>query len=230
MISTTVSRLSTSQVLPLLSALVQRLQGRPMRAAQLVTWLRAVLIAHTAYLLTVPDLARSLSPLFQALDARLAVFRKLLALSGRLDLLLSLRSTAKLANVATPAVFDEREDGGLSSESDDEDEDEEEQQDDEEGSGEEDEDEEGEGEDEKESGDNEEEDDDDDDGDDNEEGGDEEEGEENEKAEGEGPATNGGDIDEEMIAQELAAAEDVEEDPAPREKKSRSKHRHSKRE
>lgn len=119
-VAATVARLGAAHVLPLLAALVQRLQGRPARAAQLVTWLRALLVAHTAYLLSVPDLARSLSPLFQALDARLAVFRKLLALSGRLDLLLSLRSTARLAAVAAPAVFDEREGGELSSEGEEE--------------------------------------------------------------------------------------------------------------
>lgn len=135
MVSATVSRLGTTHVLPLLAALVQRLQGRPTRAAQLVTWLRALLVAHTAYLLSVPELARSLSPLFQALDARLSVFRKLLALSGRLDLLMSLKSTAKLASVAAPAVFDEREGGGLSSE--DENEEDEDEDEDEEGEGEE---------------------------------------------------------------------------------------------
>jgi len=44
---------------------------------------------HTSFLLTVPDLVKSLSTLYLAVDSRLSAFRKLEKLHGRLEVLLS---------------------------------------------------------------------------------------------------------------------------------------------
>lgn len=89
MILATVRRLPPSHVVPLLDQLLLRLQRRPNRARQLVEWVRAVLLVHTGYLLSVPHLASNLSALYQTLDSRASVFQKLLRLSGRLDLVVT---------------------------------------------------------------------------------------------------------------------------------------------
>ncbi|KAI8816180.1 WD40-repeat-containing domain protein [Fimicolochytrium jonesii] len=97
MILATVRRLPPAQVIPLLDQLLLRLQKRPNRAKQLIEWVRAVVLVHAAYLMSVPHLAASLGALYQLLDSRAAVFQKLLRLSGRLDLVVSqtaLRSKA----------------------------------------------------------------------------------------------------------------------------------------
>lgn len=69
--------------------LMEKFEARPSRGAALVPWLRAVMVQHTAYLMTVPGLVHKLARLYQTVDARLVVFKKLLKLSGRLDLVLS---------------------------------------------------------------------------------------------------------------------------------------------
>ncbi|KAI8148900.1 WD40-repeat-containing domain protein [Fennellomyces sp. T-0311] len=86
-VRTTVQRLPTAYVIPLMLQLIARFQGSPSRGAGLLEWIKAVLMIHTTYLMTVPDLVSQLANFYQALDARLAVFPKLLALRGRLDLI-----------------------------------------------------------------------------------------------------------------------------------------------
>lgn len=88
-IGNTVSRLGATYVIPFLTRVVAKFQAKPSRGVQLVGWLRAVLTHHTGYLLTVPHLVASLEALYQIIDSRLAVYKKLLKLSGRLDLLMS---------------------------------------------------------------------------------------------------------------------------------------------
>lgn len=88
-IHTTVQRLPTAYVIPLLTKLIEKFEEKPGRAPVLLEWIKAVLLIHTAYLMTVPDLISKLSAFYQALDTRLAVFPKLLALRGRLDLIQS---------------------------------------------------------------------------------------------------------------------------------------------
>merc|ERR1711934_351565 len=55
--------------------------------------MRALLSIHTAYLMSVPDLAKVIRNLYGLIEARLAVYPRLLKLSGRLDLMLSHVST-----------------------------------------------------------------------------------------------------------------------------------------
>ena len=57
-ITNTVKRLSSPDAVLLLRAAVQRLQSRPLRGEQLQTWLRAVLVWHTAYLISAPGASR----------------------------------------------------------------------------------------------------------------------------------------------------------------------------
>ncbi|TPX31216.1 hypothetical protein SeMB42_g07795 [Synchytrium endobioticum] len=89
MIHTTVSRLTASQVLPFLDAMLERLQKKPTRAAALVEWIRAVLVSHAPYLTTVPNLHARLSGIYTALESRTNVYAKLVSLHGRLDFVLS---------------------------------------------------------------------------------------------------------------------------------------------
>ncbi|KAF8592000.1 NUC189-domain-containing protein [Ramaria rubella] len=103
LVMNTVRRLPPQLAVPLVTACVERL-GRGARAnsgkgggggasAQrgtgLLRWIRAVLVVHTAHLMTIPDLVTRLSTLHATLTARLALRDPLLALSGRLELVLS---------------------------------------------------------------------------------------------------------------------------------------------
>ncbi|KAG9077221.1 Small subunit (SSU) processome component [Ceratobasidium sp. UAMH 11750] len=59
------------------------------RGTSLIRWVRAVLVVHSGFLMTIPDLVARLSSLHSTLAARLALQDRLLALNGRLDLVLS---------------------------------------------------------------------------------------------------------------------------------------------
>ncbi|KIY93949.1 hypothetical protein MNEG_14012 [Monoraphidium neglectum] len=84
-----VRRLLPMDAAALLRACVERLQSRPVRGQQLAGWIRAVLLHHTAYLMAAPGVQPVLTSLYQTIEARLAMQRTLLSLSGRLDLLLA---------------------------------------------------------------------------------------------------------------------------------------------
>ncbi len=116
-VTSTVARISSTYVLPLLRRLVAKLERRPARGASLCVWVRSVLFAHTGYLLGVPELAKELSGLRQMISLRLSTYDAFLNLSGRLELVLSHQhdhSAEYLAqghqNGETPLVYDESED------------------------------------------------------------------------------------------------------------------------
>lgn len=88
-ITNTVRYLPTPYVLTFLTKLVNNFQANPNKGLQLVPWLRAITNIHASYLMTVPDLVDSLGGLYQLVDSRLSVFKRLLKLNGRLDLILS---------------------------------------------------------------------------------------------------------------------------------------------
>ena len=88
-IAATVARLPSSCVHPLLITLVEKFQSRPHKSHMLVAWIREILLAHASYLITVPNLLDSLAGLYQTVDSRLSCFKRLVKLSGRLDLLLA---------------------------------------------------------------------------------------------------------------------------------------------
>ncbi|KAG8734238.1 Small subunit (SSU) processome component [Ceratobasidium sp. 428] len=101
LIRNTVLRLPPTLCVPLIQACVERL-GRgargekgggagasAQRGTSLIRWVRAVLVVHSGFLMTIPDLVARLSSLHSTLTARLALQDRLLALNGRLDLVLS---------------------------------------------------------------------------------------------------------------------------------------------
>ncbi|CAO3683811.1 unnamed protein product [Rhizopus stolonifer] len=98
-IETTIRRLPTAYLIPLLQDLITRFQEKPSRAAALLVWIQSIILIHTAYLMTVPNLVTKLSNFYQALDTRLGVFPKLLALRGRLDVVQSQVSVKAYSNI-----------------------------------------------------------------------------------------------------------------------------------
>ena len=82
------------------------LQAKPSRGIALMVWIRAVLVSHASYLLSIPNLVDVISGLYRCVsysfccdhvseslnsmvDSRVEVFPRLLRLSGRLELMLS---------------------------------------------------------------------------------------------------------------------------------------------
>lgn len=116
-VANTCARLAPELALAFLAASVARLQSTPARGSQLARWVRATLVAHAAYLSSAPGAAPLLTALYGVLDARLALYRPLLALSGRLELLLAAQRRAACAGDAQEAdgaaavEYEEPEDG-----------------------------------------------------------------------------------------------------------------------
>ncbi|KAH6576126.1 hypothetical protein BASA60_004681 [Batrachochytrium salamandrivorans] len=125
MIFATVKRLSPTQVIALLDLIVVRLQRRPARAVFLIEWVRSVLILHSAYLLSVPNLSLRLGSLYRTLDTRHQALSKLTRLFGRLDLAVSQIDSRRTTPVEPDAdavvVYDDEDEGdGDEEEEDDE--------------------------------------------------------------------------------------------------------------
>eukprot|EP00050_Salpingoeca_kvevrii_P022984 m.135831 g.135831 ORF g.135831 m.135831 type:complete len:785 (-) comp9895_c1_seq1:85-2439(-) len=88
-VRSTVARLPPTYIVRFFSSVVSKFQAKPSRGLLLLVWIRTILVVHTSYLMTVPDLAHVLSSLYSLVEARLTTFPRLLKLSGRLDLMLS---------------------------------------------------------------------------------------------------------------------------------------------
>ncbi|XP_072221139.1 WD repeat-containing protein 43 isoform X1 [Leuresthes tenuis] len=88
-IKKTVARLPLSAVLPLVEELTKRLQGHPHTAILMVWWLKAVLMHHTSYLASLPDLVTQLGVLYHMIESRVKMFHKLTKLNGKLHLLMT---------------------------------------------------------------------------------------------------------------------------------------------
>lgn len=86
LIETTVRRLPTSYVIPLLLQLIDIFQENPARAQAILDWILPTLKLHIAYLMTVPDLVGKLSNFYQAIDTHIRVLPKLLSLDGHLKI------------------------------------------------------------------------------------------------------------------------------------------------
>ncbi|WFD37841.1 Small subunit (SSU) processome component [Malassezia japonica] len=98
LIRTTVRRISGPLAVRLLEACVERLNRGGVkskgalgssRARGIVEWMYQAMTCHTAYLMSLPDLVARLSQLHHSLAARLASHQRLLALKGRLELVMS---------------------------------------------------------------------------------------------------------------------------------------------
>ncbi|XP_069017055.1 WD repeat-containing protein 43 [Embiotoca jacksoni] len=97
-IKKTVARLPLPAVLPLVEELTKRLQGHPFMAVLMVRWLKAVLLHHTSYLASLPDLVTQLGVLYHMIESRVKMFRKLTKLHGKLYLLITQVATSDSSN------------------------------------------------------------------------------------------------------------------------------------
>ncbi|KAJ2470030.1 Small subunit (SSU) processome component [Coemansia sp. RSA 2322] len=82
----TVLGLPPAYVLPLLQQLLSRFHASPAGAVRLLPWIRNTLAMHSAYLTSIPSLVPQLAGFYHAIEARLETHRRLLKLSGRLEL------------------------------------------------------------------------------------------------------------------------------------------------
>jgi len=123
LIRATVKRIpSGGLVLALLEALVERLgrakggkQGTASvrRSRGLVEWVRQVLVVHVGFLVTIPSLVTRLSALHASLTSRLALQPTLLALDGRLQLVMSQMELRREQTAArAPAITTGKSRGG----------------------------------------------------------------------------------------------------------------------
>ncbi|XP_024519578.1 WD repeat-containing protein 43 isoform X2 [Selaginella moellendorffii] len=140
-ITNTVRSLSPKDACTLLRLAISRLEESPRRGLQLLPWIRITLLEHASYIMSNIAIQPVLKSLYQVVESRLHIFRPLLALSGRLDLIVAkikaneTSKSVEQAEVAT-AVYeeDEEEDSdqevedAMADEDEDEDEEEEEEE------------------------------------------------------------------------------------------------------
>ncbi|KAI5059090.1 hypothetical protein GOP47_0025409 [Adiantum capillus-veneris] len=111
----TVQMLNPSVAAKFLQMSVDNLDLRTGRALVLVPWIKAVLLYHASYIMSSPSIQPILSSLYQVIDSRLTVFRPLLSLSGRLDLIMAQvarAETTQQQEVAAAVVYEESDDEG----------------------------------------------------------------------------------------------------------------------
>lgn len=87
-IQRTIKRVSSTKILTFLNFIVIKCEKNPTRCQHLCTWIRAILMHHTSYLMAQPDVVQNLSGLYQILQQRIEMYMPLQKLSGRLSLLL----------------------------------------------------------------------------------------------------------------------------------------------
>ncbi|XP_056151596.1 WD repeat-containing protein 43 [Lampris incognitus] len=97
-IKKTVARLPLPAVLPMIEEISKRLQGHPFTAVLMVRWLKAVLMHHTSYLSSLPDLVTQLGVLYHMIESRVRMFHKLTKLHGKLYLLTTQMAASKSSN------------------------------------------------------------------------------------------------------------------------------------
>ncbi|KAI8109317.1 hypothetical protein M9435_005728 [Picochlorum sp. BPE23] len=88
-IGKTARNLQPGDATVLVKMLVQKLQAAPRRGTQLASWIRAILIHHAGYFAGTGACKEYLGNLHQIIESRLASYQSLVALSGRLDVVLS---------------------------------------------------------------------------------------------------------------------------------------------
>ncbi|XP_038825200.1 WD repeat-containing protein 43 isoform X1 [Salvelinus namaycush] len=94
LIKKTVALLPLPAVLPLVEEITKRMQGHPYTAVLMVRWLKAVLMQHTSYLASLPDLVFQLGVLYHVIESRVKMFHKLSKLHGKLYLLMTQVATS----------------------------------------------------------------------------------------------------------------------------------------
>uniref|UniRef100_A0A8C5FR17 WD repeat domain 43 n=1 Tax=Gadus morhua TaxID=8049 RepID=A0A8C5FR17_GADMO len=96
-IKKTVARLPLPAVLPLLNQPLMEhgfSSPSPCRALLMVRWLKAVLVQHTSYLSSLPDLVNQLGVLYHMIESRVKMFHRLNKLNGKLLLLITQVATS----------------------------------------------------------------------------------------------------------------------------------------
>lgn len=88
-IAKTVRILPTNYIIQLIKELNKRLQGHAQSGLGLIKWLKSVLIIHTSYLVSYPDLIESLGSVYEMMNARTKLFPQLSKLQGKLQLVMS---------------------------------------------------------------------------------------------------------------------------------------------
>lgn len=88
-IKKSVFSMNPGDALDFLRDLVYKLKSSPGRAMSILPWIRAVLLHHASYIMSEEASLIVLNTLYQMIDSRVSVFRPILQLSGRLDLIIS---------------------------------------------------------------------------------------------------------------------------------------------
>ena len=86
-IDATIERFPASQIAPLLAAVARKCEVSPSRSPALMPWVRSVIKHHMARLISTADLLPCVAGVHRITETRLAIFSKLMRLSGRFDLL-----------------------------------------------------------------------------------------------------------------------------------------------
>eukprot|EP01018_Ginkgo_biloba_P014729 Gb_29253 [translate_table: standard] len=84
-----VSSLSSVDALELLKGLVSKIKSRATRASSILPWIRVLLLQHASYIMSEASSLTVLNTLYQMIESRVSVFRPILQLSGRLDLIMA---------------------------------------------------------------------------------------------------------------------------------------------
>jgi len=124
----TVARLPNTYVIMLLNYLLNQFQSLPKKRPLLLPWLRSLIKHHTSYLMTVPETVEALGSLYHSLDEHLSLFKKLMVLSGKLNLIMnqmSMKNAASSGVLAPISIYNEKS-ASRDDQHDDEDEDEDE--------------------------------------------------------------------------------------------------------
>ncbi|KAF3911547.1 hypothetical protein ABW20_dc0109624 [Dactylellina cionopaga] len=98
MIESTIQRLDSLLAADLVMKLAEIIARKPGRAGSLMVWIQKTLVNHGGHLLTLPDLVRTMASLQRVLGKRAEALPKMLALRGRLGMLVAqmkLRSMAR---------------------------------------------------------------------------------------------------------------------------------------
>lgn len=86
-IQTSVKRLDSSLAVILLERIAEKVARTPTRTASLTIWIKWVMITHGGYLVTLPNLTKSLASLHSTLANKISMLPRLLALQGRVEML-----------------------------------------------------------------------------------------------------------------------------------------------
>jgi len=89
LIAKTVRLLPHAQIVSLVRELNKRLQGHAQSGMSIIKWLKCVLMIHTSYLMSYPELIEMFGSVYEMMNARTKLFPQLSKLQGKLQLVMS---------------------------------------------------------------------------------------------------------------------------------------------